>query len=1090
MAKECKIEYRGKLYLETDFMDLLSDPEFAEELQKSLMTDMYNDILRDNPTLTQSRLIKMVKDKSGSTLSPREIKSIVDIESARRSVLKIGPSYQNELEVTSTTSIKEIFKRLVNRYITTGAIGGFAPKVKEAFRGKEMQMESAKNKATKNIQALNTILDMFRDQISATDKMAITNLIKGGRTASTLTLSGITNAAKRESIKKRIMEIASAMNSHMTDLSLAIMQSGVLSNVQMEIFQDNLGKYSLRAYKAYLNPASWLEEMKTQGTDASMALSVAMRELRTNNIPKRIKALENRIKNAIEKQTELLDAGKTRTAQELDAIDKITKSIRKMEGELDVLNNALVDDLQLFKLIEKSIGIKENKKSDFIFKQSSQLGINMDSFKKKNLELPQWYRDLLGEVQDPLELYEITVKRMSETAAAYSYQRAFAALGEGLIYSKVQKGIFSDRLNIENYPGLVDAIGVEEIYLAPGVEEELISELTVNSQAAIWFNTITSLSNWNMTVGSVVTQERNFFQAPFFMINNGNISPFRPIDATKTLVMDIWMEAVKNGANLVANKAKRIRGDFSNYDARTDFMLHLRDISVDYGVTSSSVDFENIKNLADNSKLKKLHDYLVNHHTSGIRPTYKTIKATIEFLNSVYSESDNIIKVANLKVELDRYSKLEQNVDYKELIEKFRRGEITEEQYTRVVKKAAKLTRDTVPNYGEVYKIIKSARKLPLIGQFASFYGEQLRTTINTVRYAKQEVDMFKETGNKGYLFAAAQRITGVSLNAAGHLMFADLMTEILSAFTDDDDEPVETKASLTLHKWYLPSYVASAAFSKMPDGTFKMLNSESVNPYGGLYSSFLPFLRDTKKQSESNISVVMNQIGNAIAPVIGLSVASETMMQFISGKDALGRDISDEVYEIDPVGHIADRVGFLLKTLAIPTSGKDILKVAEWSSKIVKLQEINKLIHNSTKASDIDTYEKNKRLIAYYDGKIESTGAAYLHMGFKTDKIDVHSAAYYKAKTYKENITKLTSQINKDIANNDLIKENKDSYRLVIMDMKDMYRETKANLGIDIEKDIKSAGFNKEQVEYITGESKKFPNLSSELLKKKAESR
>lgn len=106
------------------------------------------------------------------------------------------------------------------------------------------------------------------------------------------------------------------------------------------------------------------------------------------------------------------------------------------------------------------------------------------------------------------------------------------------------------------------------------------------------------------------------------------------------------------------------------------------------------------------------------------------------------------------------------------------------------------------------------------------------------------------------------------------------------------------------------------------------MLKSESVNPYGGLYSNHL--FRDTKKQSESDISVVMNQIGNAIAPVIGLSVASETMMQFILSKDALGRDISDEVYEIDPVGHIADRFSFLLKTLAIPTSGKDVLKVAE----------------------------------------------------------------------------------------------------------------------------------------------------------------
>jgi len=1085
MAKECKIEYRGKLYLEADFMDLLSDPEFAEELQKSLITDIYSDILRDNPGLTQDRIIKMTKDRSGSTLSPREIKTITDLEAARRDALKIGPVTASSVEVKSDTPILDALKRL-GRFIFTGTIGGLAPKVKEAFRGKQMQMEAAKNKASKAIKELNTILNTLGDQISPTDRIAITNLIKGGRTGSTLVLSGIKDPKKREAAKKKIMEIAKAMNSHIKDLSTSIIQSGMLTNVQIEVFEDNLGTYTLRAYKAYLNPAAWLDEMKTQNTQASMALSVAMRELRSKYIPERIARIKKTIDGQLERQTRLIDAGKNRTAQELDAINAITKTIRKLEGELAVLENAAVDDVQLFKLIEDMIGIKESKKSDFLFKQSSQLGINMDSFKKKNLELPQWYRDLLGEVQDPLELYELTVKRMSEVIASYSYQRAFAALGEGLIYSKTQKGQFTERLTVDNYPGVVDETGLDQIYVAPGVAEELISELGNNSKASVWFNTITSFTNWGMTVGSGVTQMRNFVQAPFFMLNNGNISPFKPIDAVRVLVMDIWMEAVKNGAELVANKAKRIKGDFSNYNAKTDFMLHLRDIAVDYGVTSSSLDFENIKNLADNSKLKKVHDYLVNHHTAGVKPTYQTIKAMIDFLNSIYAESDNIIKIANLKVELDKYAKINHGVDYKELIERYRNGTISEEDYTKVVQRASKLTRDTVPNYAEVYNIIKSARNIPLIGQFASFYGEQIRTTVNTIRYAKQEMELYRETGKKGYLKSSLQRFSGVAMTAGSHLAFNSLMGSIVASLSDDDDEAVEEQASETLHKWFLPPWVSSAAFTKMPDGSYKMLNSESVNPYGGIYSSLLPLLKDREKQSEAGVGVVMNQIANMIAPILGLSVTSEIMMQFISGKDGLERDISDEVYEINPVGHIVDRVGFLLKGLAVPTSGKDILKVADWSSKIGKLEEVNKLIFDSTKTSDIEKFEKNNRLIKYYENKIKSTGAAYLHLGFKVDVVDVNSAAYQKSKTYKDSIQKLTNQVNRDIANEELIERNEESYRLVLKDLRDMFMETDIYLGIDISKDIKSAGFNKEQLEFITGETQTYPDMPSELLDKK----
>lgn len=1103
----CNIEYKKKIYTPADFAALMEDPDFLKELEASLLTDMYLDAIRNNKDLTNVQVIAKVKADSGTTMTHKELQKLLSTESVRReNISKEKPAIVPNVSLadTSIKSMYEKFKAFLDTQFLRGFIGRYAPRVKEAFVAKLNRMEYDKKVANDTLKQLNGLLTKFSKYIGQSDLLAISNIMAGGN-IDALSLDGMPDGTLKDNLKIKLTELALTARDHITKLSKNIAESGMLTDAQIKVFEDNYGKYTLRAYKAFINPDSWIKELKESGTPAGRAMAEAINIYRTENLPKRKVKLENRINRKIPDKIAEWTARVPKDDKEAAEIDlvlrSLNKSLARAKQELKRVENALDsakgDDAIIDYIIEE-IGIKESKESDLLFTQKSQLGIQLDSLKKRK-DIPQWYRDLLGEITDPIHLYEATVKMLSETAAAYEYHVAFSMFGKDRIFSENKGGQFTEEVGISQYKGLSDVLGVDKIYVIPGTKDELISELNNGQELAKFYTLFTSISNWSMTVGAIQTQEKNLTQAPLFMFNNGNISFLNPANMFRA-IWDIVYEIQSNVRDKASDQLFKFSDSLENYSSKNDYHLLLRDLSVKYGVTNTNVDFENIKNLAKSSPLfHKIGDYMDKKAFTGARVPFYMAKDVIDFLNAVYSESDNIVKIANFKVELDMFSKIETKKTFKELVDGVKDGSIGQDVMDRVVAKASKRARGNVPNYNEVYKIIKTMRNIPYFGVFSSFFGEQIRTTVNTLKYATEDIAEYKRTGNVLYATSAMRKFTGVALTAVAHVGFHQLASGIadLLGGDDEDDEGfayVSNKTAGTLQKYYVAPWVSSAAF-KFNDDTNEVwaLNSEQVNPYGILWSSGTSvknIMQAGKKENESWTAIVIGEIANALGPIIGVSIPTQVVALALSGVDKYGKPISDKELNSDPVGYIQDITNYMVKETVLPRTFAKELKESDWKDKVVNLKNSMIALQNFEKGKDGDTkkavkeklYETNLRIKDYMN-KIERSEKLYQYGTIVGDKTNINLAAIYKARELTGIKMTLKKQIDNNLNDKEVQKEAQSNYKKLLKDAKSQYKDTRNYLGVDIRRDFKIGGFNEAELDFITGKDLLMPDLTTDKL-------
>ena len=432
------------------------------------------------------------------------------------------------------------------------------------------------------------------------------------------------------------------------------------------------------------------------------------------------------------------------------------------------------------------------------------------------------------------------------------------------------------------------------------------------------FMTLKTGAQLSKTLGSPVTQVKNFTTAGFFPLMNGLIGgeiSFR--DAMKLVATDVF-----GGARTSVEQLNKLE----NYITRN--------------VMSQNVQLEEMKNILDKAKNGRL--------------SFDTLMKSrfMSKLGDIYQGSDNIWRVftdtayqGSLRQAFgnpDDILRMAAGPDKAALEEKFFKNvrewyrDIAKEKFIEInpitgqrknVKDAledmsAYLTSATIPTYNQVPKIIQEIRSIPL-GNFIAFPAEILRTTSNIVALGAREL-----TSTNPYIRQmGAKRLIGATTVLGG---IGTVATKTAQHFTGVSQEQLDS-----FQRSFAPSYQQNSTLIPVtaPDseGRFKYYNFSYTNPYDALVTpvnAILKSFADGKLNKDSVDTIVMNSLfGGAfggkgrkgaitefLTPFMSESIGTERAIDLTvrGGRAANGKIIYYK--DIDPPGvKIAKGINHLL---------------------------------------------------------------------------------------------------------------------------------------------------------------------------------
>lgn len=366
-----------------------------------------------------------------------------------------------------------------------------------------------------------------------------------------------------------------------------------------------------------------------------------------------------------------------------------------------------------------------NKKDDYPFTPSGEA---IATFLKKKKEIPQEFRELLGESKDPLYNYVNTVYKISKYIANLGYQ---TQLREHLITSGI--GTTEAKLGYEKLSGSGQGFAIlNDIYVPVEVKEAIDDMEPLKTIESGFYRTwikFAGMVKLNKTILSPTSTARNLISGIFLGINSGHFFAKNP-----KAMMTAWNMAwgnKKSQTELLSERRKLIRlGILLDGSASGELLATLNDFSKETDRMVSQSNFEK----------------------------------AFEFFKKTYAFGDDFYKVVGFYAEK------------KALID----NGISEE---KAEKMAAERIVMGYPTYSYLPKNIQKLRRLPLVGTFVSFPYEVWRTSKNNLM-------IMLEDAEAGRTRMAVERGVGflVASSIASGLSAGSMA---LLGISDDDDDAI-----------------------------------------------------------------------------------------------------------------------------------------------------------------------------------------------------------------------------------------------------------------------------------------------------------
>ena len=230
------------------------------------------------------------------------------------------------------------------------------------------------------------------------------------------------------------------------------------------------------------------------------------------------------------------------------------------------------------------------------------------------------------------------------------------------------------------------------------------------------------ISQAGKTILGPFTHLRNFFSAVFTTVHSGNIL----IPPQK--LAEFFYQAVKSAQPQLLYRAT---GNPRFRNTPQDQGLY--QFLLEEGVTNQNVIARDVEGLfgditragRSNESAEVFFNKLVNSTTQKFKKLYGVAQ-------DLYTAEDDVFRITNFLAEGYKYKEAYKSALKQGIIKKIPTD-------LEIMKQAAKIVRETVPNYAYVSDFVKGIRRSP-VGSFASFPSEIFRTGGNTTMLAVKEM--------------------------------------------------------------------------------------------------------------------------------------------------------------------------------------------------------------------------------------------------------------------------------------------------------------------------------------------------------------
>lgn len=560
-------------------------------------------------------------------------------------------------------------------------------------------------------------------------------------------------------------------------LTKDLVSSGYVTPDQAAVLEKNIGQYVNRAYKLF-------NEKGYKPTEQDMADAVkfiadqkyaALLEQYYNaNAPKGAPSKSNQVGQF---------GGNTGGAANID---------------YDLLMDRAIDEAK------KDVNAIIDRKNNPYF--SAKTEARNTGILQERQDIPEPIRKLMGEYTDPGTVFMMTVGKQAALKSASQFLTQLRDKGMGTMFFEENdpNRPVSHSVKIASDTGETKA-PLNGLYTTPQIAEALDSmEPTYNSLTQAWMKMVGAV-RWGKTVGSVVTQFKNFESNLGFAVMNG------------------MLFTGKNG-QAFKGAAKYIKGQYTKGEVSA-----LTEKAMKLGLVGQSV---GARELADMLSSGDVHDIALDMALNP-KSKFNKVKSAagmpFEQANKLYRLGDDFWKVYAYLNEREQLGKALFGESYDNL---------TPQQQEDVDTEASERVKSTWPTYDRIFEAAKYiSKRAPIFGNFISFQAESLRVLANTIKLAKSDMAsdneeiqalglrrMFGIAAYAGFRTAAVYAVA----KAAG-IAGAGILAQI-----GGDDEEKKKKQGLNKA---MPSFMRTGDIlpiqNKKEPWKYTVYNMSSIDPYG-----------------------------------------------------------------------------------------------------------------------------------------------------------------------------------------------------------------------------------------------------------------
>jgi hypothetical protein len=649
-------------------------------------------------------------------------------------------------------------------------------------------------------------------------------------------------------------------------------------------FTENLGIYLTRSYNAFIDQEGWERTLRAE--DAALGEQSRMGQFR------------NQIRSTLIGQ---------RADDLLTKAQEEGRTLSRAEAERRAKEGTTTEEVD--QMLESYIAYTKEEASSESFSGLRLPGRQNIKSLEQRKRLSDALREFYGQVENPAVNFVTSYAKLSSLVANHKFQTELKNLGlkEGWLWDQ-EKNVGQrppsgyERIAADNDKSLKVLAG---LYARSDLVRGLRETFPPNSmEAAQWwlhpFMKLTGLSMGLKTVGSMVSQIRNYWSSYAPIIAGGNMTIadwFRP-EWRKN-----WKEAHEVS---IANVFRKYGGDRQKMTNRIKRLYEL-------GVMGESLTVGLLNDLTRLGKDASISDEQFFNNFEKIlkkpgRRVWNATKQVWEKAEQVYGMTDDIFKVLTYLSEFDKYQKVYPNMSESEL-----------------EKKASDIARDIHWTYSKAPAAVNELKKFPFIAPFVTFTTETIRITANLGKLAineRKEGQRLREQGLREnnaelvrqgdeLLKISNKRMRGMAAVAFGPWAVGSLAMTA-AGFSGDDEEDLRQ----FLPDWQKNSQILILGRNGSDINYVDVSYLDPFEVWKKPMTAFMRGLGRSENVEEFFTEAVVGAALEAARPFTSEQILSGAVMDVMRNRDANGR----QVYNPQDTGTaIATAVGAKLGSAFTP---------------------------------------------------------------------------------------------------------------------------------------------------------------------------